>query len=88
MATAEELREVDCEAPPLEGIRAVLRARLSEMCDLRAAALQPRELVLDPRHEPAEPRNVPGQRLLPRALAVGLRAQRPQVLLCVRRYRR
>src|SRR5215207_176472 len=40
MATAEELKEVDCEALALEGIRAVLRGRLSEMCDLRSAALE------------------------------------------------
>lgn len=40
MATAEKLEGVDCEAGALEGIRAVLRGRLVEMCDLRAAALE------------------------------------------------
>lgn len=40
MATAEELKGADCEAVALEGVRAVLRVRLSEMCDLRAAALE------------------------------------------------
>ena len=39
MAKTEELKGVDCDAGPLEGIRAVLRARLSAMCDLREYAL-------------------------------------------------
>ena len=40
MATAEELKGVDCDAAPLEGIRVVLSARLAEMCELREAALE------------------------------------------------
>lgn len=40
MATAEEFKDVDCDAGALEGIRVVLRGRLEEMCDLRAAALE------------------------------------------------
>ena len=40
MATAEELKGADCEAGALEGVRSVLRVRLSEMCGLRAAALE------------------------------------------------
>lgn len=42
MATAKEkeLEGVDCDADALEGVRAVLRARLAQMCDLRAAALE------------------------------------------------
>lgn len=40
MAADKELKDVDCDAAALEGIRAVLRGRLSEMCDLRAAALE------------------------------------------------
>jgi CHAD domain-containing protein len=40
MATAEELKGVDCDAGALEGIRVVLRGRLAEMCDLREAALE------------------------------------------------
>jgi len=42
MATAKEkeLEGVDCDAAALEGVRAVLRARLAHMCDLRAAALE------------------------------------------------
>ena len=40
MAKHEELKGVDCDAGALEGIRAVLRTRLAEMCDLRAAALR------------------------------------------------
>lgn len=33
MATTEELKGADCGAAALEGIRAVLRERLEEMCD-------------------------------------------------------
>lgn len=40
MAADKELKNVDCDAAALEGVRAVLRGRLSEMCDLRAAALR------------------------------------------------
>lgn len=40
MATAEEFKGVDCDAGALKGIRAVLRGRLSEMFDLRSAALR------------------------------------------------
>lgn len=40
MATAEKLEGVDCEAGALEDIRAVLRGRLVELYDLRAAALR------------------------------------------------
>lgn len=40
MATVEELKEVDCDAGAVEGVRAVLRARLTEMCDLRETALR------------------------------------------------
>lgn len=40
MATAEEYKDVDCDAGALEGIRVVLRGRLEEMCDLREAALE------------------------------------------------
>lgn len=42
MATTKdkELEGVDCDAGALEGVRAVLRARLAQMCDLRAAALE------------------------------------------------
>lgn len=40
MATAEEFKDVDCDAGALEGIRVVLRGRLEEMCDLREAALE------------------------------------------------
>jgi len=39
MATAKEIAGLDCEAGALEGVRLVLRARLGEMYDLRAAAL-------------------------------------------------
>ena len=39
MAKTEELKGVDCDGAPLEGIRAALRARLSAMCDLREYAL-------------------------------------------------
>ncbi len=44
MATAEKLEGVDCDAVALEGIRAVLRGRLAEMYDLRAAALRWEEI--------------------------------------------
>lgn len=44
MATVEELKGLDCDAGALEGIRAVLKARLGEMCDLRAAALDWEEI--------------------------------------------
>lgn len=42
MATAKdkELEGVDCDAAALEGVRAVLCARLTQMCELRAAALE------------------------------------------------
>ena len=40
MANAEELKGVDCDAGALEGVRAVLGGRLSEMYGLRAAALR------------------------------------------------
>lgn len=40
MAADKELKNVDCDAVALEGVREVLRGRLSEMCDLRAAALR------------------------------------------------
>ena len=39
MATAKEIEEFDCEGDALGGIRLVLRTRLGEMYDLRAAAL-------------------------------------------------
>jgi CHAD domain-containing protein len=40
MATIEKFEGLNCEAGALEGIRAVLRGRLEEMCGLRVAALQ------------------------------------------------
>ena len=40
MAKDDELKGVDCEAAAAEGVRAVLRARLAEMCGLRADALR------------------------------------------------
>ena len=45
MATAEELKGVDCDADALEGVRAALRARLTEMCDLRETELSATRFV-------------------------------------------
>lgn len=44
MAALEKFGGPDCEAGALEGIRAVLRARLDEMCNLRAAGMRWEEI--------------------------------------------
>jgi CHAD domain-containing protein len=44
MAKAKQIEGLNCEAEALSGIRLVLRTRLGEMCELRAAALDWRDI--------------------------------------------
>ena len=44
VAAAEESQGLDCDAEALEGVRAILRARLEDMFDLRETALRWEEI--------------------------------------------